>query len=307
MRKSISPKFTILMLITIVIILHFTLLKSIYASLIILVFAIGVVYLNGLYRYSYFKNRKQNVALASRRILKFLPIYDVKFDSVEVERIDFLIVFSVVPVILLLMIQPIISTNELLLTKGLINIAIFNSVIYAFYISGIIFVLTLSEDIVKFIKVLCNNKSLFLILEGFSIGKFKDINDYIQHHKHIYLMELDYQSYTLKDLKREKFYLEGKLERARKPAFYDSYVLPLIIIFITGVISLGNMYINNFIISEGDYTVLEVAFSSYAVIASSLLMFVLLISFMIRKVSYNSIQDLKSRILVIDDIIEEIK
>jgi len=45
--------------------------------------------------------------------------------------------------------------------------------------------------------------------------------------------------------------LEGKFERAKKPAFYDVYILPLIIIFVSGMLSIISAYINTFMFSIG--------------------------------------------------------
>jgi len=289
------------------VILYFLLIKNILALLVpvpIITF-IGMIYLNGCYRYKCFKNRRKDVSFCSVKKLGFIPVFDVYFNSKEkIDRPDYLIVYSIIPILLLMIVGAFGVMNNLLISKGVISLITTKSIRQALITSVIIIAFFWIEDMISLIKVLVKFREIFIILDGNKIIGFDDDN-YMYHHKNIIIMEHDYLDYSYKDLKREKFYLEGKLERARKPAFYDVYVLPLMILYTNGFIALVNIYIDNFIISTSNFNVLSDIIIFYSLISSLLLASILYISCVARKVSYESIEDLRSRILVIDDLLEE--
>lgn len=305
-KKIYNPHLIAILSIIGCILLNIFLLNSVYALALLVGNVLAIIYLNGYYRFIFFKNHRNNVSYSCRYILKFIPVYDVKFNSKEkIEKSDYLLVFSIMPILLFILMLQFNSLNDLPIVSKYITSGTIHSVRQSFLISAVFIIILLLNDIINIFKVKFIYRTLFIELEGFNVKKDKNILEYKRHHKQVFLMEHDYIEYSLIDLKKEKFYLEGKLERTRKPAFYDMYVLPLIVLFVSGFLSLISMYIKDFILGNGSIQALKEALFSYSLFASMLLLAILWLSFMFRKVSYNSLQDLKTRILVIDDIIEK--
>ncbi|KAB3535626.1 hypothetical protein F8154_05710 [Alkaliphilus pronyensis] len=249
---------------------------------------------------------RKDVSYSTRYVFGFIPIYDVKFNKKEkVEKTDYFISFSIVSILLFMTMRTIGFLNDLLISKEIITNKSYDSVGHAFLMLTIVILAVLMTDIINFMKLLFKHRVLFIEIKDFKITPVEEENIYKQHHKSIYLMQYNYSEYLLKDLKREKFYLEGKLEEVKKPAFYDVHVLPLIVIFVSGILSVINLYIDNFIMYKRNYDVLDEALIAYTLFAFMVLTIVMFVSFMARKASYNNIKDLKTRILVIDDLISK--
>lgn len=305
-KKFYNPHLTAILLIIVCIFLNIFLLNSVYALVLIVGNLLAVIYLNGYYKFIFFKNHRHNVSYSCRYILKFIPVYDVKFGTKEkIEKTDYLLVFSIIPILLIILMLQFNSLNKLPIVSKYITPETIHSVRQSFIISALFILILLLNDIINIFKVIFIHRTLFLELEGYNVKKDETILEYKRHHKHVFLMEHDYIDYSFIDLKREKFYLEGKLERIRKPAFYDMYVLPLVVLFVSGFLSLVTMYIKDFILGDGSIQAFKEALLSYSLFASTLLLAILWLSFMFRKVSYNSLQDLRTRILVIDNIIDK--
>ena len=307
-KRLYNPHFTAILLIIVCIVLNIFLLNSVYALILFVGNLLAIIYLNGYCKFTFFKNHRNNVSYSCRYIFKFIPVFDVKFNTKEkVEKTDYLLVFSIIPVLLIIVMLQFISLTELPIMSKYITPETIHSVRQSFLISAVFMIIMLLNDIINIFKVIFIHRTLFLELEGFDVKKDENILEYRRHHKQVFLMEHDYIDYSYVDLKREKFYLEGKLERIRKPAFYDMYVLPLVVLFVSGFLSLVTMYIKDFILGDGSIQAFKEALLSYSIFAATLLLAILWLSFIFRKVSYNSLQDLKTRILVIDNIIDKKK
>lgn len=308
MKQFFKNNITLICSIIMIILLYFFKLKSICGSIILFLNLFGIIYVNGYYRYLCYKNQKNKVAYTTRKLFHLFPIYDVSFiKKTKVQTSDYLMIYFLLPIALLLFnIIVIDSSNDLSPIKGLLSHKTQDAIYLVSILSSFLIILSLFNDIKIFFTLIKNYKALFIEVKGFTV-KICDEKNYKYHHKSIVLMERNYEDYSILDLKREKYHLEGTLERAKKPAFYDVYVLPLIILLTSGIFSIINSFIIKFIIEDGNSNTLKYALGTYMLFAAHILLFVLYISFIIRKASYNSIQDLKSRILVIDDLIDSKK
>lgn len=307
-KKSFySSCITNLVLIIVTCIPVFCLFNSLDQVIIAIIVSISLVYLKGYYRYIYFKNNKGTVSYEIKKLFGFIPIYDAKFVKKEVVRKeDYIIINLIIPIFLISFLFSILQLSNLLLINKLLNMNTHEAIKYSIFVLFLFVFIFELGDLKSIILLYFNSKILFIEMLDFEY-KLKALDDKFKpHHSSIYLIEKDYKDYLVKDLKREKIRLEGKLEREKKPAFYDMYILPLIVIFVSGILSIISSYINTFMFSKGNVDSLNAALRAYIMFALMLLGTTFFASFMIRKVSYNSIEDLKSRILVIEERIIQI-
>ncbi|WP_055665421.1 hypothetical protein [Desnuesiella massiliensis] len=303
MKKS-SPNITALILVVFSLIISCFIFNNIFSFIILLFTTFSLVYINGYYRYSYFKKQKCKVLYGIRRLYRSIPIYDVEFCKIEkIEKSDYIIVFLIIPILLVMILFAVGPINEKLLEYNVISKNNYISIKEAIYLSYIYIFILLFKDLKSIGKLIFKNKVLFIEVKLFTITNEIENKECKLYHKEIYLMECVYKEFSLIDLKREKIHLEGKLERERKPAFYDTYILPLTVIFATGILSLVSSYITIFMFSKGTENNLGEALKSYAFIAVVVLITLFFFSYMIKKVSCNDVGYLKSRILVVENLI----
>lgn len=301
-----SPKMTMIATIIGILAINFYLINNLFISIMVIIFSSIPIFFVGYYRYLCFSNKREETVLGIRYLLGFIPVYDMKVKTeLRVRKSDFLIshyMMFVIAIVLKTQLDSILSIESV---SKLLQPDTLPQMSYAFTIFFIILVIIFYQEIWTFLQIIFRYKTVFWKLKDFIEISPIENEGFKYHHKGVFLIEDDYKDYCNMDLIREKIYLEGKLERLRKPAFYDVYVLPLMIIFVTGIISVFNMYISNLVKTDVNHEWMTNVIFMYAQFSITILVVLLSVSFMTRRPSYRNLEDLRTRVLVLENLLSQ--
>lgn len=281
-------------------------LKSIYAAIVFFASITLILWLPGYYRFIYYKKYNPNKVKSSKKsIFKIFSVFEPNYKNIRVEKSDYQFLLMGVYVFISMFFLACKSFNDLPIVQSHLK---YKSANIALLICSIIFIIRGLRDWIVYFKLRFDKDAVFLVLNGFDVVKIIKSKEFKEHHKHIYLMEIyEYKDYSLIDLQREKFYLEGELELQKKPAFFDVYILPLVIALSTGFLTLISMYINQFLFRDGSYDILGYALGAYFLFASLVFLVVANFTYMSRKAPHTSIKNLKTRILVVEYLMQKLE
>lgn len=203
---------------------------GLYASLLVSVNFVSVCFLGTIIEYKIHKKSNPDIKLLINKL--WIPVIHYKNRVVlrKLADMDILmpkIVFTPMSifVISVLNVMKIENTDSL----------------YRYVILGVVAGLLFQyKDVEKLLKIWLGNSNAFYV--NFIKDKVELVRDdsVMSSHKNVYFYEEAFKSYKLVDLKRELIINEQNIVDSQKKGFWDSYMVPLIFIMTTSMISFYN-------------------------------------------------------------------
>lgn len=234
-----------------------------------------LTYFTGKLRSMAFTNNGFKVEFYIKILLGILPVLDVRFcQPSRLVKTDYCGIKLLGPILIIMVNFGFISfiyTDLMLIIISLITQ----------------FVLFLPE-LMELFRLWLKGKAVFVEIN--LLGKAEPLvqSDLRLQHKKIHAIEYNYRNFLKNDLKRERIYLLSQLEKSMKPAFFDTIVFPLMVFFLGGTMQLLNIMSKP--VTEGMTAGNVSGFGIFALFQ--------------KMPVYSTLADLKCRILVIEEMLE---
>jgi hypothetical protein len=155
------------------------------------------------------------------------------------------------------------------------------------------------KDAQKLLTIWLGNSNAFYV--KFIKDKVELVRDdsVLSSHKNVYFYEEAFKSYKLVDLKRELIINEQNIADSQKKGFWDSYMVPLIFIMTTSMISFYNgIWISYSTQSEDFESIIRYQFLTMLIIVTMMLQI-----FLFKRMFHTPKKDLVIQNLVLKDLI----
>ncbi len=266
---------------------------------------IVLVYINEMSINKVFNNIGYKTSLETRQIFNIFPVYDIKFlESVRILKSDYFFIIMLIPVVVLVLHYFMINPTFILQTIAYVKNQDYFGIIKVYYILFLVVIFEF-RNIMYIIRGILKYTSFIIVISNGNEFIFQKVDNLKAHHRKIFMMEnYDYKKYSLQDLIREKIYLEGKMEKRKKAGFYDTYILPILIVFFSSIVSFASNYYSNLLTRVASSYNAGIALKDFFVTTLQFSIPVFLISILFKMPSYRNIADLKTRLLVVEMMIK---